>query len=72
MKLQHKALLVGGLALGLAAAFLYVKNNESQIAAVEAGEADAIGKISPGEAIALGLSILALLRQIVHFGRPED
>jgi len=71
MKFQHKALLIGGVAgtlLGLAAAFLYLKANEDQIAAVEAGEAEAVHKISPGEALAVGLSLITLLRQIVSMG----
>ena len=71
MKFEHKALLIGGVAgtlVGLAAAFLYLKANEDQIAAIEAGEAEAMKKISPGEALAVGLSLITLLRQIVGMG----
>jgi hypothetical protein len=71
MKFEHKALLIGGVAgtlVGLAAAFLYIKSNEDQIAAVEAGEAESVSKISPGEALAVGLSLITLLRQIVGMG----
>ncbi len=72
MKFQHKALLVGGIAgalLGLAAAFLYVKANEGRIAAVQAGEADSVGQISPREALSVGLTIVGLVRQIVGLGQ---
>jgi len=72
MKLQHRALIVGGLAgalIGLATAFLYIRANEAQIAAVEAGEAEAVGKVSLGEALSVGLSIVNLLPQIVGLGR---
>jgi hypothetical protein len=71
MKFEHKALLIGGVAgtlIGLTAAFLYVKANEDQIAAVEAGEAEAVSKISPGEGLAVTLALIALLRQIVGMG----
>jgi hypothetical protein len=74
VKIQQKALLIGGLAgamLGLAAAFLYLKANEAQIAAVEAGESDAVGDVSPGEALTVGLSIVGLLRQISSMGQPK-
>jgi hypothetical protein len=73
MKFQHKMLLLGGIAgalIGLAAAYLYVKSNEGQIAAVEAGEAEAIAKVSPREALGVGLSVVNLVRQIVGLGQP--
>lgn len=72
MKFEHKALLLGGIAgalIGLAAAYLYVKSNEGQIAAVEAGEADAMAKVSPREALGVGLSVVSLVRQIVGMGQ---
>ena len=72
MKVQHKLLIAGGIAgalIGLAAAFLYVKANESQIAALEAGETEAVNKVSPGEAMTVGLSLLGLLRQVVNLGQ---
>jgi hypothetical protein len=71
MKFQQKALLIGGVAgtlVGLAAAFLYIKANEDQLAAIEAGQAESMKKISPGEALAVGLSLITLLRQIVGMG----
>ena len=73
MKFQHKMLLLGGIAgalIGLAAAYLYVKSNEGQIAAVEAGEAESVAKISPREALGVGLSVVNLIRQIVGMGQP--
>jgi hypothetical protein len=72
MEYRHKVLIAGGIAgalIGLAAAFLYVKANESQIAAVEAGDAEKVGKVSPGEAMTVGLTIIGLLRQIVTLGQ---
>ena len=72
MKLEHKVLVAGGIAgllIGLAAAFLYIKANESQIAAVDAGETDEMNKVSPGEAMTVGLSLLGLLRQIANLGQ---
>ena len=72
MKLEHKVLVAGGIAgllIGLAAAFLYIKANESQIAAVDAGETDEMSKVSPGEAMTVGLSLLGLLRQIANLGQ---
>ena len=69
MNYRQKVMIAGGLAgalIGLAAAFLYVKANETQISAVEAGEADAVNKVSPGEAMTVGLSLLGMLRQIAN------
>jgi len=72
MKFEHKALLLGGIAgalIGLAAAYLYVRSNEGQIAAIEAGEAGAVARVSPREALGVGLSIVQLVRQIVGMGQ---
>ena len=72
MKFEQKVLLAGGIAgllVGLAAAFLYIKANEPRIAAVEAGEADEVNQVSPGEAMTVGLSLLGLLRQIANLGQ---
>jgi hypothetical protein len=72
VKFQQKVLLAGGIAgalVGLAAAFLYIKANEPQIAALENGEDDAVSKVSPGEAMTVGLSLLGLLRQIANLGQ---
>ena len=72
MKTREKLLIAGGIAgalLGLAAAFLYIKANESQIAAADAGEVVAAKKVSPGEAMSVGLSLLGVLRQIANLGQ---
>jgi hypothetical protein len=72
MKFEQKVLLAGGIAgllVGLAAALLYIKANEGRIAAVEAGEADEVNQVSPGEAMTVGLSLLGLLRQIANLGQ---
>ncbi len=71
MQIRHKILMAGGfigLLVGLLAAFLFLRANESKIAAVEAGEAESLGKISPAEGIAVGMSIVSLLKQIVSLG----
>ena len=72
MKYRQKVMIAGGLTgalIGLAAAFLYVKANEPQISAVEAGDADEVNKVSPGEAMTVGLSLLGMLRQIANLGQ---
>jgi hypothetical protein len=72
MTFKQKVLIAGGVAgalIGLAAAFLYIKANESKIAAVETGEAESVTKVSPGEALSVGLSIVNLLRQVVGLGQ---
>lgn len=72
MKFQHKVLLAGGLVgalIGLAAAFLYVKNNQERIASVEAGEIESVGRLSPAQGISIGMSVIGLLRQIVSLGQ---
>ena len=71
---RRRNLILGGIAgalIGLAAAYLYVKSNEGQIAAVEAGESDKVTKVSPGEALAVGVSLVALIRQIVGMGQLD-
>ncbi len=72
MKVRQKLLIAGGIAgalIGVAAAFLYIKANESQISAVDSGETDAVKKVSPGEAMTVGLSLLGVLRQIANLGQ---
>ena len=72
MKFQHKMLIAGGLIgalIGLAAAFLYIKNNQERIAAVEANESESMGKLSPAEGISISMSIINLLRQVVTLGQ---
>jgi hypothetical protein len=69
MNVRQKLLIVGG--IGVVAAFLYIKANEGRVAAVEAGEADQVGEISPGEAISVGLSLLGVLRLISELGQKK-
>lgn len=72
MKLQQKLLIAGGIVgalLGLAAAALYIKANESQFAAVEAGDAEGLGKVSPAAALTVGVSLVSLLRQFTTLGQ---
>jgi hypothetical protein len=74
MKFEQKVLLSGGIAgalIGLAAAYLYVKNNERQIAAAKAGQPGAVSRVSPNEALGVGLTLVNLLRQIVGLGQAE-
>jgi len=74
MKVRQKLLIAGGLAgalVGVIAAFLYIKTNEGRVAAVEAGEAEQINAVSPGEAISVGLSLLGVLRLISELGRKK-
>ena len=71
MQIRHKVLLMGGVAgllMGLAAAFLYLKANEEQIIAAQAGETEALTKITPVEGISVGMTVIGLLKQIVSLG----
>jgi hypothetical protein len=71
MKFEQKMLLIGGVAgalLGVAAAYLYVRNNEEQVAAINEGRTEMVVKVSPREALGVGMSLVALLRQIVGLG----
>ncbi len=71
MKAQQKVLLIGGiggLLLGLAAAFLYLRANEDKLAAIEAGDEVSLRKITPVEGISVGMTIIGLLKQIVSLG----
>jgi hypothetical protein len=72
MKFEQKVLLIGGIAgalIGVAAAYLYVRNNEDRIVAVEEGRTDEVAKISPREALGVGMSLVSLVRQIVGLGQ---
>ncbi len=74
MNLRQKLLIVGGVAgavVGVFAAFLYIKANERRIDAVEAGEAEEMNQVSPGEAISLGVSLLGVLRLISELGQRK-
>ena len=71
MKIQQKVLLIGGIAgllVGLAAAFLYLKNNQDRITAAEAGDQEALGKITPVDGISVGMTVIGLVKQIVSLG----
>ncbi len=75
---QTKALIIGGVAgaaLGVAAAWLFVRSveEEQEALAIEgAGEgAVAPRSIGVGPVVRLGVSILNVLRQIVDLGREK-
>lgn len=71
MKLEQRVLLIGGIAgllIGLAAAFLYLKNNQDRIAAAESGDKQALSKITPVDGISVGMTIVGLVKQIVSLG----
>jgi hypothetical protein len=66
MKVRQKLLIAGGIAgalVGVAAAFLYIKANEPRI------DADEVKKVSPGEALTIGLALLGVVRQIANLGQ---
>ena len=72
MKFEQKMLLIGGVAgalLGVAAAFLYVKNNEDQVAAINEGRTEMVAKVSPRDALGVGISLVSLVRQIIGLGQ---
>jgi hypothetical protein len=72
MKFEQKILLIGGVAgalIGVAAAYLYVRNNEDQVAAIDEGRSEMVAKVSPREALGVGISLVALVRQIVGLGQ---
>ncbi len=56
-----------GLMFGLGAAYLYVKSVEAE----QGGMAVAPRPVKPSSAMALGLSLLVLLRQIAGLGTEE-
>ncbi|MFB0536177.1 MAG: hypothetical protein ACETWR_14470 [Anaerolineae bacterium] len=73
---RTKALIIGGVAgaaVGVAAAWLFIRSVEEEALTVEeAGE----GVVAPrtigvGQVVRLGVSILGVLRQIVDLGREE-
>jgi hypothetical protein len=72
MKFEQKMLLIGGIAgalIGVAAAYLYVKNNEDRVAAINAGRTEMVAKVSPKDALGVGISLVALVRQIIGLGQ---
>jgi hypothetical protein len=74
MKFEQKMLLFGGLAgalIGVAAAYLYVRNNQDQVTAINEGRTEMTVKVSPREALGVGISLVALIRQIVGLGEAK-
>lgn len=77
MDSRTRALIIGGVAgaaLGVAAAWLFIRSVEEEEALVVEGEAE--GAVAPrtvgvGQVVRLGVSILGVLRQIVDLGREE-
>ena len=72
MKFEQKMLLFGGIAgalIGIAAAYLYVRNNEDRVTAIDEGRTEMVAKVSPREALGVGISLVSLLRQIVGLGQ---
>jgi hypothetical protein len=63
---KSKAFIVGGVVgalLGLGAAYIYVNAAE---------ESGATPEVSPGTAVTIGLSLLALLRQVAVIGEGDE
>ncbi len=63
---RTKALIIGGVVgalLGLGAAYIYIN------AAEESGEQP---EVTPGSAVTIGLSLLALLRQVAAIGEGGE
>jgi hypothetical protein len=77
MSSRTKALVIGsvaGAALGVAAAWLFIRSVEEDeaLAIEEAGEGEVAPRtIGVGQVVRLGVSILGVLRQIVDLGREE-
>lgn len=70
MDWKTQALVLGGVAgvlVGLGAAYLYVRSVEAE----QGGVALEPRPIKPTAAVSLGLTILALLRQIATLGQEE-
>lgn len=63
---RNRALIIGGVVgalLGLGAAYIYINSAE------ESGETP---QVTPGTAVTIGLSLLALLRQVAAIGEGGD
>jgi hypothetical protein len=74
---RMRALIIGaaaGAALGVTAAWLFMRSVEEEEAlAIEGAAEEAVAPrtIGVGQVVRLGVSILAVLRQIVDLGREE-
>jgi len=72
-----KALIIGcvaGAALGVAAAWLFIRSvEEEETLAIEGAAEGAVAprSIGVGQVVRLGVSILGVLRQIIDLGREE-
>ena len=78
MSSRTKALIIGsvaGAALGVAAAWLFMRSveEEAEVLAIEGAAEGAVAPraIGVGQVVRLGVSILGVLRQIVDLGREE-
>jgi hypothetical protein len=73
---RTKALIIGaaaGAALGVAAAWLFMRSIEEEALAIEEAGEEAVAprNIGAGQVMRLGVSILNVLHQIVDLGREE-
>ncbi len=74
---RMKALIIGcvaGAALGVAAAWLFIRSvEEEETLAIEGAAEGAVAprSIGVGQVVRLGVSILGVLRQIIDLGREE-
>ena len=76
MSSRTRALIIGsvaGAALGVAAAWLFMRSVEEEALAVEETGEGAVAPraIGVGQVVRLGVSILGVLRQIVELGQGE-
>jgi hypothetical protein len=76
MDSRTRALIIGGLAgaaLGVAAAWLFIRSAEEEALAIEeTGEGTVAPRtIGVAPVVRIGISILGVLRQIVELGREE-
>jgi hypothetical protein len=79
MSSRTRALIIGsvvGAALGVAAAWLFIRSVEEEEEEALAMEGAVEGAVAPrtigvGQVVRLGVSILGVLRQIVDLGREE-
>jgi hypothetical protein len=73
---RTKAVIIGaaaGAALGVAAAWLFMRSIEEEALAIEEAGEEAVAPrtIGAGQVMRLGVSILNVLHQIVDLGREE-
>ncbi len=74
MSSRTRALIIGsvaGAALGVAAAWLFMRSVEEEALAIEGAAEETVAprRIGVGPVVRLGISILGVLRQIVDLGR---